>query len=256
MKLFAIADLHLSLGTDKPMDVFGPQWRGHADKLATSWRAKVGPDDVVLLPGDISWAMRLPEAEADFAWLRDLPGEKVIIRGNHDYWWAGVKKLREFAGPGFTFLHNTAYSRGGAAVAGSRLWTYPFIHWPHPRGANPALAGKEPVGGAALGGGRPPVDDEKVRASELDRLRASLRALSPDAALRVCLVHFPPVSAVPEANAITALLAEYRIDLCLYGHVHGLEVAPAAADCTIDGVRCLLVAADYLDFDLKFIKEL
>ena len=133
-----------------------------------------------------------------------------------------------------------------------RVSTYPFIHWPHPKGANPALAGKA----SANGGGRPSVDDEKIRASELDRLRASLRAMPAGAAFRVCLVHFPPVSAVPEANAITALLAEHHIDLCLYGHVHGLEVAPAAADCTIDGVRCLLVAADYLDFDLKFIKEL
>lgn len=252
MKIFAIGDLHLSFSMDKPMDVFGEKWRGHAEKIAASWRGQVGPGDAVLLPGDISWAMRLREAEADFAWLRELPGRKVMIRGNHDYWWDTLKKMKEAFGDGFEFVQNNCVRCGCAAVAGSRLWNYPFVKWPHPSGENAALAAR---GESAKKTADRGVDDDKVRASELARLQNSLGALPPDAPLKICLAHFPPVSAVPEPNPLTEMIAASGVKICLYGHVHGLEVAPAAADCTISGVRYLLVAADYLDFAVRFVAE-
>lgn len=248
MNVFAIGDLHLGVAVNKPMDVFGDKWHGHMEKIAASWREKVTSDDVVLLPGDISWAMRLSDARADFDWVRELPGYKIIIRGNHDYWWASLKKLDEFAGAGFSFIHNNAVRFHNLGVAGTRLWTYPYVRWPKPQKANPAMLGKNPAPRND--------DDEKIRASELERLRTSLRALPVDADFKVCMVHYPPVSFDPEENPLTEMLSASGVSLCLYGHVHGLDVAPPAADCTINGVQYLLVSSDYMDFNLRFIKEL
>ena len=127
MKLFAIADLHLSFAVNKPMDVFGQAWENHPEKIRREWLETVGQEDVVLIPGDISWAMRLSEAQPDFAFLQELPGTKVIIRGNHDYWWSSLSKVRQALPPSVIPLQNTSAVFGGVGIAGTRLWIDPSL---------------------------------------------------------------------------------------------------------------------------------
>jgi predicted phosphohydrolase len=242
-QIFALADLHLSFGADRPMDIFGARWTDHARKIAAAWCEKIADDDVMLIAGDVSWALRLRDAAADFDFLRALPGHQILIRGNHDYWWDSLKKNHAAAGDKFYFLQNNAAVFGDVALAGSRLWNYPFVQWNLPE-----LAAATNRGGAAKNARRE--DDEKIRDREWERLRSSLAAMLHSAAVKIALTHFPPVSAAPESNAITRLLAEYGVDICVYGHVHGLPaLAPvAAANCEIDGIRFYLTSADYLDF--------
>ena len=125
MSLFAIGDLHLSGGADKPMDVFGPHWQGHFDRIRADWQAKVKPEDVVLIPGDISWAMRLEDAVADLESIAQLPGRKVLIRGNHDYWWNSITRVRSVLPEGFTALQHDAADLGECVVCGTRGWSIP-----------------------------------------------------------------------------------------------------------------------------------
>ena len=255
MKLFALSDLHLSLASNKPMDVFGDNWAGHAEKIRANWLATVGPDDLVLLCGDLSWGMRMADAQADLDWVRALPGIKVHIKGNHDYWWSGIKKVREAGGAGMNFLQNDALTIATVAIGGTRLWDFPFVRWPAapgeytPREPQSGDADREPAA-KAKNGAHAEADDEKVRKNEIERLQMSLRQLSPAASLRVCLLHYPPISRTPEENELTALLREYRIDLCVYGHIHALrhENPVPAADCVIDGVRYVLSSCDWLNF--------
>ena len=125
MRLFAIADLHLPGGANKPMDVFGKHWEGHFEKICDSWRENVSGEDIVLLPGDLSWAMQLEEAMGDLARIGTLPGRKVLLRGNHDYWWGSIGKLRERLPGGMYAIQNDAVALDGLTVAGSRGWTHP-----------------------------------------------------------------------------------------------------------------------------------
>lgn len=249
MKIFAIADLHLSFGVAKPMDIFGDHWVDHALKVADSWRDNVGENDLVLLSGDFSWAMRLAETTHDFAWLRALSGKKILIRGNHDYWWSSLKKNNDFAGKDIYFIHNNALTFGAVTIAGTRLWNYPFINW--------QLAFRnETTPKMPTPKNHEEVDNEKICQHELERLEKSLAQLSTSAELKICLTHFPPISVTPQANIITSMIANAGVQKCLYGHLHGIntDYAPAA-DCEIDGVNYQLTSADWLDFKLKFIGE-
>ena len=128
--VFAISDLHLSFARPKPMAKFGPHWENHADRIAHAWRKAVGPDDVVLIPGDISWATRLGEAVPDLHWVGALPGRKILVRGNHDYWWNGINKVRKAAPDGMYFVQNDAVCLDGVAVGGARMWDFPGVSWP------------------------------------------------------------------------------------------------------------------------------
>ena len=125
MRIFAIGDPHLSLDSDKPMDIFGPKWGHHAERIAEAWHETVSEEDLVLVPGDISWAMHLKNAAADLKFIGDLPGRKVILRGNHDYWWDSLSKVRSALPPSMYALQNDALVIGGIAIAGSRGWTCP-----------------------------------------------------------------------------------------------------------------------------------
>jgi predicted phosphohydrolase len=267
MRIFAIADLHLSFGAaradgdaapvreTKPMDIFGAHWRGHAEKIAAAWRRRVGVDDVVAVAGDFSWAMKLRDAAADFAWLRALPGHKVLIRGNHDFWWDSLSKNQGAGGEKIHFIHNTAVVINGVAFAGSRLWNFPEIKWQvAPEFYRPTVAAPQNRAphGAEKNSVKRGEDDAKICQSELHRLQTSLAALPPEAKLKIALTHFPPLSALPQSNALTAMLGAAGVDFCVYGHEHGLlPRAPiAGAACELDGTRYRLTAADYLDFDL------
>ncbi|MDR0867966.1 MAG: metallophosphoesterase [Planctomycetota bacterium] len=252
MKIFALSDLHLSFGGNKPMDIFGDRWRDHADKIAAAW-GRIGGDDLVLIAGDVSWAMKLRDTAADFAYLRALPGHKVFIRGNHDYWWDSLKKNHAAAGDKFYFIQNNAVVFGDLAVTGTRLWNFPFVKW------EASLFVQRATRESAASAQEPPAsrgeDAEKIRAHELERLRRGLDALPRDAKLKIVLTHFPPIGADAAANDITRLLADYGVQICLYGHLHGLLTGGEENtggglryDCVIDGTRYVLTSADYLNF--------
>lgn len=219
MIVWAISDLHLSFAGTKPMDVFGDHWRDHAARVEWAWREAVEEDDLVCLPGDLSWALRLPDAAGELGWLGRLPGRKVLVKGNHDYWWASVGKVRKALPPRVFAIQNDALLLDGVGLAGARGWVDPTLdfrgllpHLPQPPGSVPPLT-QHGIRGAE--------EDERIYRRELDRLEASLRALDPGARLRVALLHFPPTSPAMEETAVTGLLERYRVDAAVFGHLHG-----------------------------------
>ena len=240
-RLFAIADLHLSFARPKPMDVFGDAWSHHVEQLEASWRERVGPDDVVLVAGDISWAMRLAQALPDLAWIDALPGRKVLIRGNHDYWWESIGKLRALDLPSLHFLQYDVVRFGDLAIAGTRLWDQPEVAWPQELTPLPA----------DLRPGRRSSDaqDAKILARELHRLELSLSKLPDDVAHRVAMLHYPPISSDGRGSRAARTITAHQVGLCVFGHLHSLGRMPrTGADCELDGTRYVLVAGDHLAF--------
>jgi predicted phosphohydrolase len=243
MKIWALSDLHLSFAGTKPMDVFGEHWRGHAERVEGAWRDRVDREDVVCLPGDLSWAMRLSEARSELDWLGGLPGRKVLVKGNHDYWWASVSKVRAALPPGTYTIQNDAVILDGVAFAGARGWVDPSLDFqailPRPPG--------EQQGPQTLEGIRGTEEDERIYRRELARLEASLRAMDPNASFRVALVHFPPTSPALEPTPVTWLLEQYRVDVVVFGHLHGPTVLRNPYGSR-DGVTYHLVSADLAGF--------
>ncbi|MFO7950425.1 MAG: metallophosphoesterase [Candidatus Fermentibacteraceae bacterium] len=233
MVVWALGDLHLPGGSEKPMDVFGPHWRDHPRRIAESWRALVSPDDWVLVPGDISWAMRLGEAGADLEWLARLPGRKILLRGNHDYWWGSVSKVRDALPGGTMALQNDAFDLGGPVVAGTRGWRLP---------------GSEDWD---------PDSDPRYVERELGRLRLSLDAAAemgaggPGRPL-LAMTHYPPIQS-GGSTVFSDLLAERGVSVCVYGHLHAAGDWPPDLDAEVDGVRYLLASADYAGFSPRRI---
>ncbi len=223
MSIYAIADLHLSFHTPKPMDIFGAGWQNHPEKIAEAWRAKVQADDWVLLPGDFSWAMKPDEVHPDLAYLSNLPGSKVMIRGNHDYWWQTKAKMKQLLPPGVFALDRTAMAIPGFAIAGSRGWISP---------------------GSSV---YEVEEDEKIYLRELSRLEASLEEASAFDLPIMALLHYPPTNERHEPSGFTDLLERYGVRHCLYGHLHG-ESRRSALDGELRGVRYQLVSCDHLGF--------
>ena len=221
MAIYTIGDLHLSLGCEKPMDIF-PGWQGYMEKLERHWNTLVRPEDTVVLAGDTSWAMKLEDAVADFSFLQRLPGQKLLLKGNHDYWWTTVKKMERFLQEnGFDslhILHNNSILVEGLAVCGTRSWMFD-------------------VGEA---------HDEKVMNRELGRLRASLDAAQ-EGAERVAFLHYPPVYPNANAQQVIDLLKEYNVKRCFYGHLHGNAIR-FAVQGMVDGIEYRLISADALAF--------
>ena len=230
-RLFAIGDLHLSFSNivDKPMDVFGANWRDHTDRIEAAWRDEVSLEDTVMVLGDISWALKKDDAMPDIEWIKALPGRKILIRGNHDLWWHGVTNLNALWPEEVIFLQNNCVMLERdtrIAVCGSRGW---------------GLPGLEDYG----------KDDEKILARELVRLQLSLdSAKNAGAESIVCALHFPPAIAPSFTSAFTDLIESYEIPIVhvVYGHLH----TPAAFRKGIQGVhrdvRYSLASADFLDF--------
>ncbi len=221
MALFVLGDTHLSLGGAKPMDVF-PGWNGYVEKLEANWRKLVKPEDTVVLAGDISWSMRLADTRKDFAFLNGLPGQKLIMKGNHDYWWSTANKMNAFfRAEGFDtlrLLHNNSYTVDGYALCGTRGWLFDADE-PH---------------------------DEKVMNREIGRLRLSLQAAEPGKE-KLVFLHYPPVYTGADAPEIVAVLKEYGIRRCFYAHLHGKAIR-FAVQGEVDGIRYKLVSADGLQF--------
>lgn len=222
MALYAIGDLHLSLETDKPMDVFGGRWEGYVDKLRAGLSV-IGPEDTTVLLGDLSWALELDGAVKDFAFISAIPGRKILLKGNHDYWWSTAAKFYRFcAEHGFEdlyVLNNNCYFYGDTALCGTRGWFY-----------------EEDKQGT---------HDEKVFRRELGRLETSLKAAGD--AEKLCFLHYPPKYYGYECPEILKLLRSYGVRLCCYGHLHAesLRLAFQGRDHDVD-LRCL--SADYVNF--------
>lgn len=226
MALYAIGDTHLSLGSGKPMDVFGGSWEGYVDKLREGFD-QLSEEDVVVLCGDLSWGMNLEEAEPDFAFLNTLKGDKWIVKGNHDYWWNTASKMNAFfADHGWEklhILHNNCASYGGMALCGTRGWFF-----------------EENAGDAS----------KKVFNRELMRLEASLKAAGERE--KLCFLHYPPRYQGYECEEIIELLERYAVRACYYGHLHGPSLR-LAREGRFGGVDYHLVSADYLGFCPKKI---
>lgn len=222
MALYAIGDLHLCLGAQKPMDIFGGAWVGYMDKLQEGLSV-IGPEDTTVLLGDLSWALDLPGAQADFRWIDRIPGRKIILKGNHDYWWSTAAKFYQFCEEnGFSnqwILNNNHYVYNGWAICGTRGWFYE-----EERGTD---------------------HDEKVFRRELIRLEASLK----DAGdlPKLAFLHYPPRYKGYECREIVELLEAYGVRRCFYGHLHGAS-HKLALEGLWNGIEYRLVSADRLNF--------
>ena len=222
MALYTIGDLHLSLGAPKPMDVFGGKWVGYMDKLAEGLSV-IGPEDTTVLCGDLSWALGLENAQADFAWIDRIPGRKIILKGNHDYWWSTAAKFYKFCqANGFSeqyILNNNCYEYGDWAICGTRGWFF-----------------EEERSGA---------HDAKVFNRELMRLEASLKAAKDRP--KLVFLHYPPRYRGYECREIIELLERYGVRRCYYGHLHS-DSHKLAIEGLYGGVEYRLVASDYTNF--------
>ena len=255
MKIYAIGDLHLGHAVDKPMDIFGPQWKDHTQRLAENWQERVGARDLVLVPGDVSWAMRFEEAEEDLQWLDELPGRKVLLKGNHDYWWPSISRLRDrIRGTSLFAIQYDAITIEGASVGGTRLWTMPDLEIPY----EDPLEVPGTQGGVNSGQAAPALPhDEKIFRRELGRLKLSLESMDREAGLRIVMTHFPPTDESGKGTALTKLLEAYEVDLCVFGHLHNLGLPPGRTwDFVKKGVRYVLVSCDSVDFAPYFLTEI
>lgn len=222
MSVFAIADLHLSLGTDKPMDIFRG-WQDYVQRLEENWRAAINAQDTVVLAGDISWAMHLNETVADFSFLHHLPGKKRIIKGNHDYWWTTRRKMDSFLEQnGFdslSFIFNDAVAAEGHALCGTRGW--------------PLEVENE--------------EDEKILQREVGRLRTSLEAAKQMDLPPIVFLHYPPVYGSSVCREMIDVLHQFSVQRCYYGHIHG-AAASKAFNGVFEGIKMELIAGDKLSF--------
>lgn len=222
MALYAIGDLHLCLGAPKPMDIFGGAWVGYMDKLKEGMSI-IKPEDTTVLCGDLSWALGLAEAKADFAWIDEIPGRKIILKGNHDYWWSTAAKFYRFCQENdFTnqfILNNNCYEYENWAICGTRGWFF-----------------EEERSGQ---------HDTKVFKRELIRLETSLKAAGDKE--KMVFLHYPPRYRGYECREIIELLEKYEVRRCFYGHLHG-DSHKLAMEGLWGGVEYRLVAADYINF--------
>lgn len=234
--VWALSDLHLSLSGAKPMDVFGGHWERHHERMAEAWDRLVGPDDVVLSPGDLSWAMKASEAGPDLAWIAARPGWKVIAKGNHDYWWPGTKKALIAALPPRTLAIKKSAARiGPLGFFGARGGDFaPLKRYGDERSQAEVDAWLERE-----------EHELKLSIAELDRLDA---AAGTPATLRICVFHYPPIPPGRKQSRFTPLIAAARASHCVYGHLHGKEVGPARVEGGIDGVQYRCASCDLVGF--------
>lgn len=231
-RVFAIGDLHLSLSVaDKAMDVFGPGWANHVERLREGWQDTVGEEDLVLIPGDISWGLRLEEGLADLAFIHSLKGTKILLRGNHDYWWTGYSKVQRLLPPSVKAVQNNALVWGDVIVGGTRGWNTPL---------NPDFSESK---------------DRKIFEREKLRLDLSLKAMdAQDGRLRLFMLHYPPFTEKGEATDFAKALVGHGVDGCAYGHLHGRSCL-GGFEGTYEGTAYHLTSADHLRFVPKLIAE-
>lgn len=231
MSIYAIADLHLSFSENKPMDIFGDNWIGHEEKIKNDWIEKVTDNDIVILPGDFSWSMHLEETKKDFEFINSLPGKKLLLKGNHDYWWSTITKMRKFLEENefknIDFVYNNSYEVENYIIAGTRGWS---------------TTEEE--------------KDEKIIKRELARLENSIQdgiqKFGNEKEIIVCM-HYPPITNVKiirhEEAEFVEVMKKYNVKKCLYGHLHSTSIKDAI-EGKLEGIEFKLVSADGLDFKL------
>jgi len=230
MAIYAIADLHLSQGTDKPMHIFGPQWQDHQNRLREAWLEAIGEGDTVLIPGDISWGMTLEEALPDLQFIDQLPGRKILSKGNHDYWWGTLGKVEKLAAENglstLSFMKNNAFLVEGQAVCGTRGWLLP---------SDPEFR----------------TADQIIYEREIGRLERSLHAgrslLGEAGGEIIAVIHYPPLLLPMKTSGFCTVLEKYGVKTCIYGHLHG-RGHYKAFEGEKNGVTYHLVAGDYISF--------
>ncbi len=223
MSLFTIADLHLSFGADKPMDVF-KGWDNYVERLTENWKKLVNYDDTVLIGGDISWAMKLTETEKDFEYLNSLPGTKILLKGNHDYWWDTLSKINKFlAEKSFDtikVLFNNSYEVGNYALCGTRGWVLDVNT----------------------------DEDRQILSRECGRLRLSLNSVSDTSKEKIVFLHYPPIMGNSVCREIIDILKEYNVKRCYYGHIHGSNLIRTSFNGEFEGINFRLVSGDAVSF--------
>lgn len=229
MTLFAVGDLHLSLNSDKPMDIFGPQWSEHYKKIEQDWDRNVNINDTVLIPGDISWAMTLEEAMRDLQWINERPGRKILIKGNHDYWWGSIKKLNSLF-DNMHFIQNNYFIYEDYAICGTKGWTVPNEN-------------------------KFTEQDEKIYIREVHRLKLSLESARKEGYNKIItMLHYPPTNEKLEPSLFTEILETYGVEKVIYGHLHGEGSYSCGLKGEFNGVEYYLASCDYLDFKLLPLK--
>ncbi|CDI48392.1 metallophosphoesterase [Clostridium tetani] len=224
MALYAISDFHLSFTTDKPMNVFGENWKDHHKKIKENWMRTVKEEDTVIIAGDISWSMNIEEGMEDLHWISKLPGKKVLVKGNHDYWWNSISKLNNLY-TDMKFIQNNYFQCEDYALCGTRGWICP-------------------------GGDNFTEHDSKVYKRELIRLKLSLDAALKDGYKKIIIVlHYPPFNGTKVDKEFLQIFKEYNVKKVVFGHLHGIA-KENPFNREIDGVEYILTSCDYLDFKL------
>ncbi len=224
MAIYVIGDLHLSFNSEKPMDVFGKHWFKHYERIATDWQARVAADDLVVLAGDNSWALTLQEAAKDLAWIDALPGKKLMLKGNHDYWWTTLKKMRA-AVKTIDFLQNNARIFEDYCIVGTRGWDVPAK-----------------INGVSA--------DAKIYQRECNRLKLSIEAADRQLE-KICVLHYPPFDEAGRATPMTEIIEQSGIKQVYFGHIHANY--QAVKQGVFNGVSYKLISCDYLGFKLHKI---
>ncbi len=227
MAIYVIADLHLSFSQDKPMSIFGENWEEHSEKIKNNWISKVKPEDTVVLPGDFSWAMYLQDTYKDFEYLNSLPGKKLLLKGNHDYWWTTVTNMRNFLEENkfknIDFIYNNSYLVENKILTGTRGWN---------------LLDTE--------------NSSKMIKRESIRLQLAIedgiKKYGDDKEI-IVFMHYPPISNTNKKSEFLKILKQYNIKRCYYGHLHG-KSHQDAVEGIVDGIEFKLISADYLNFDV------
>ena len=231
MKIFSISDLHLSINSNKPMDIFGPVWEDSFEKIKQDWEKKVDDQDIVLMCGDLSWAMKLEDAVQDINMLDNLKGKKIIIKGNHDFWWQGITALRNVLPKNFFALQNDAIKIENFVFCGTRGWLIP--------------EGKFDT-----------EENQKIYNREVERLKLSLdnmKKLKQNGDKVVCLMHYPPFLQNEQSTKFTELFESYGVDIVVFGHIHK-NLSGYKFKTTINGIRYYLTSCDLLENRLQEIK--
>lgn len=235
MKIYAISDLHLSTAVEKPMDIFGDGWQNHFTKICEDWTSKVTDDDLVLLGGDMSWGLTISETTPDYVLVEKLKGQKYVVKGNHDYYWNSLNKMKKTF-PTFNFVQNNSYRVAtpdkGVVICGTRGWTIPTKDSSQ--------------------------NDEKIFKRELIRLELSLDSATKqkkDGDIVIALLHYPPFEATYQDTQVTALLEKYNVDYVLYGHLHG-KSARVTKRLKKNNIEYILTSCDLIDNKLVLVCEI
>ena len=230
MSIYAISDLHLSFSEDKPMYIFGENWKGHEEKIRKDWIKKIKNEDLVLLPGDFSWSMYLEETVKDFEYLSSLPGKKIILKGNHDYWWTTLARMRKFLKENkfsnIDFIHNNSYEYEGYIICGTRGW---------------ALTDTD--------NGKKMIKRENARL-ELS-IKEGIEKFGEDKEIIVCM-HYPPISKENINTEFMQTMKKYNVKKCIYGHLHG-KAHKDAIEGIINNIEFKMVSCDYTNFEIIHI---